>query len=242
MKEDYRNFFIQKSLIKQSNSCVKVVFYVTMVLILNVMTIAEIFEKLCIMIEGDTVGFNIVKANIATVNDDDANLERSPIIFSVVNIEEDKTLKNQSLYKKKVEEGIISIDKYKKPAQNLIFSLLFSSYTKHTDQYSNGITKLEKVIRYLQDNNVFYFDDTGNFYEQTQIPSGTSPDSLHKIILDLKSLKIEELNQMWSYLNNKYMPSALYTMRLIRIQNEEGLPTAPVITEVITEVEQKSIE
>lgn len=42
-----------------------------------------------------------------------------------------------------------------------------------------------------------------------------------KLILDLESLKISELNQLWSMLGNKYMPSVLYRMRMITIQHDE---------------------
>lgn len=209
---------------------------------MSLMTVSKILQEICRKISDGTGGVLPVLANIATVNDDDASFDKSSIIFSIVNIEEDKTLKNQSLYKKGIVNvnNIDSKEKYKKPAQNLIFSILFSSYTKNTEQYSDGISKLEQVIRYLQNNNVFYFDDN-DLYEQTEIPSEVSPDLFHKLILDLTSLKMEQLNQMWSYLNNKYMPSVLYTMRLIRIQNED-VENVPVITNVKTEVVQKSIE
>jgi hypothetical protein len=148
------------------------------------------------------------------------------MILSIVNIEEDKTLKNQTLYKEYSGNGN-SIDKYKKPSQNLILSLLFTSYNKNQADYGNGLEKLEYIIRCLQYNNVFYYDDL-LFLEQTEA-SENQAKSMNKIILDLVSLKSDQLNQMWSYLGGKYMPSVVYTMRMIRIQNENNLPTDPVI-------------
>lgn len=37
--------------------------------------------------------------------------------------------------------------------------------------------------------------------------------------MELVSLSMEQLNQMWSYLGSKYMPSVLYKMRLCAVQS-----------------------
>jgi len=197
------------------------------------MNLAKVLDKLSKKITSEITASNngvivsIELTNVATLNDGDEFLqEKSSMILSIVNIEDDKTLKNQSLYKEYSGNGN-SIEKYKKPAQNLILSLLFTSYNKNQTKYAEGIDKLEYIIKCLQQNNVFYYDDT-NFFEQTEI-SENQAKSMNKIILDLVSLKSDQLNQMWSYLGSKYMPSVLYSMRMIRVQNENNLPTDPVI-------------
>ena len=121
------------------------------------MTITDILIKLSSKIkEGIKISppIKIELTNIATLHDNDEGFDKSNIILSIVNIEEDKTLKNQSLYKKEITA--VTIDgvnthargKYKKPAQNLIFSILFSSYIKQAEKYTEGLEKLEQVIRY----------------------------------------------------------------------------------------------
>jgi hypothetical protein len=140
-------------------------------------------------------------ANIAALNDGDDFLESSfPIILSIVNIEEDVTARNPNLYRRTIDNAL---EKFSNPAQHLVVSLLFTAYTKDQTQekYIEGINKLEGVIACFQKEHVFTFDDT-------------------TLILDLESLKISELNQLWSMLGNKYMPSVLYRMRMITIQNE----------------------
>lgn len=201
------------------------------------MILSEILTKLSKKIEDDC-GVLPVLANIATAHDDDSTFDKSSIVFSIVNIEEDKTNKNQSLYKNGVVkvsvdgEDVDSKEKYKKPAQNLIFSVLFTSYIKGAEQYTDGLNKLEQVVRYLQNNNVFYFD-TNTLYEQSEnVPIGIESN---KLIIDLISLKTDQLNQMWSYLGSKYMPSILYTIRLLREQNET-VSSSPIINEVKTQL------
>ena len=108
------------------------------------------------------------------------------------------------------------MQKYKNPAKNLVLSLLFTAYNKEqkADKYEDGLKKLEHVIRCFQEEHVFYINGT------TGVTDITTQDHT-KIILDMESLKISELNQLWSMLGNKYMPSALYKMRMITIQHEE---------------------
>jgi hypothetical protein len=199
------------------------------------MTLAKILDKLSKKITSKItslnvgVVINIELTNVATLTDSDDFLqEKTSIILSIVNIEEDKTLKNMSLYKEYSGSGN-SIEKYKKPAQNLVLSLLFTSYTKDHSKYNEGLDKLEYIIKCLQQNNVFYYGENDtDFFEQTEV-SENQAKLMNKLILDLVSLKTEQVNQMWSYLGSRYMPSVLYTMRMIHVQKEDDLPTQDVI-------------
>jgi hypothetical protein len=196
------------------------------------MTISKILDslsnKITTLIQLEYgVTMTIDLSNIATLNDGDDFVDKSSVILSIVNIEEDKTLKNQFPYKEYSGTGN-TVDKYKRPSQNLNISILFTSYNKDQGKmlYTQGIDKLEYIVRCLQHNNVYYYDNT-NFFEQTEV-SESQAKNLNKLILDMVSLKSDQLNQMWSYLGNKYMPSVLYCMRLITIQNE-NIQTARVI-------------
>jgi Pvc16 N-terminal domain len=194
------------------------------------MTIGEILQKLIEKIEFfDASVSNIVLANIATLSDDDAIVtEKSAIILSIVNIEEDKTLKNQTLYKSpNIEQN--TIERYKKPAQTLIISILFSAYNKDNTMYYSGLEKLEIIIKYLQSHNVFYYKGS-EFKEQSE-PLNYPLADYNKLIMDMISQKTDQVNQMWSYLGSKYMPSVLYTLKLIRIQ-EDLLPPEDIVKQI----------
>lgn len=183
------------------------------------MKITEILSKLVTSINAEITGVPIVElANIATLNDGDEFLSsKSSIILSIVNIEEDKILKNQTLYKNYVPAND-TIGKYKNSTQNLILSLLFASYNIDQSKYTEGIDKLEVVIRYFQNKRVFYWQSPNL---SQNIPTNGSYD---KLIFEMASLKTDQLNQMWSYLGAKYMPSALYQVQMISIQTEEASP------------------
>ncbi|EJL75854.1 DUF4255 domain-containing protein [Chryseobacterium populi] len=180
------------------------------------MKVTDFLSKIVSVVNAEIVGAPIVElANIATLNDGDEFLSsKSSIILSVVNIEEDKVLKNQSLYKNYIspDDGI---ERYKNPTQNLILSLLFASYNIDQSKYAEGIDKLEVVIWYFQNQRVFYWQSP-NLSET--IPASGSYD---KLIFEMVSLKTDQLNQMWSYLGAKYMPSVLYQVQMISIQVNE---------------------
>jgi hypothetical protein len=156
-------------------------------------------------------------ANISTLNDEDEFLDAaSPIILSVINLKRDITAGSTALrYHPDRVNQPTKIRAYKNPAQQFETYILFTAYNKdQTDnKYLDGISKLEHVIRCFQEQNVFYTDGTN------EVPAD-SPNSM-KLILDIESLSITELNQLWSMLGNKYMPSVLYRMRLITIQHDD---------------------
>jgi hypothetical protein len=187
------------------------------------MNISKIFSNLVLKIKSDpnANSLDIAIANIATLEDTSKlNLTKSPLILSIVNIEEDRTLKNQSVYLKETDHKV-NISRYKNPTQHLIFSILFSSYVEESDLYLAGIEKLNLLINYFQQNSTFYYksDDTELIY-YPDFMSKTEAEKLNysKITFETTSLTMEQLNQMWSYLGSKYMPSILFKMRLYPVQ------------------------
>jgi hypothetical protein len=152
---------------------------------------------------------------------DDFLLAKTAITLSIVNIEEDKTLRNQSVYLKETNDQT-QISRYKQPTQHLIISVLFASYSKDLSKYLDGLDKLKGVISYFQQNNSFYYknDDTEMIDYNTYLgKTEVQQQNYHKITMESVSLSTEQLNQLWSYLGSKYMPSMLYKMRLCMIQD-----------------------
>jgi hypothetical protein len=184
------------------------------------MNLKVVIEKLSKLVDpGQTI---VEITNIAMLNDGDEFLaSKSPIILSIVNIEEDKTLKNQSVYLKNTNNHT-QISRYNHPTQHLIISLLFSSYSKNLSNYLNGLEKLKNVISYFQQNNSFYYkNDHTELIEYSTFIGKTEAqkENYTKITIDSVSLSMDQLNQMWSYLGSKYMPSVLYKMRLCTVQS-----------------------
>lgn len=158
-------------------------------------------------------------ADIATINEGDEFLEtKSSIVLSVVNIQEDKTLKNQPSYVKNLDKTTEILEN---PPQYFTISLLFTSYTKDQTNYLEGLEKLSNIIEYFQINNSFYYQNTTESlitFSLFRNLSNAEQEKYSKITAMPVSLNMEQLHQMWSYLGSRYMPSILIEMRLIKIQ------------------------
>lgn len=125
---------------------------------------------------------------------------QSKVILTLVNLEEEKTLKNGPYY---VQEGETLVKK--NPTIYLNLYLLFSCAT---DDYETALTKISRIIGTFQAKHVFTPDTA-------EMPF---PGEIEKIILDLFSINFEQSNHMWGILGGKYIPSVLYKARLIAIQ------------------------
>lgn len=158
--------------------------------------------------------------NISMLNDGDEFFEsKSPTLLSIVNIEEDNILKNQSLYLQRLP-GQDTVGKNVNPTKHLIISLLFSAYSKDADDYLEGLQKLNGVISFFQQNSALYFNNTEMLTYSSFMSLGDLEKAKYvRIAFESVSLNMEQLNQLWSYLGSKYMPSILLKMRLIPIQS-----------------------
>ena len=197
------------------------------------MDIKLIIEKIAKLIDSDPNNesnpsnlINIV--NIATLSDGDEFLEqKSSITLSIVNISEDKTLKNQSIYAKRSEDH--TIDKFAHPPKYLIFSILFASYNIDQSKYLDGLGKLQKVIDFFQQNNSFFYKLTEPAINEVitfplyNLKPASEQEQYAKITILSVNLNMDQTNQMWSYLGSKYMPSVLYEMRILPIQKNERI-------------------
>lgn len=156
--------------------------------------------------------------NVAMLNDGNSfSAFQNGIILSLVNIEEDKILKNPENFIRRNNQIF-----YKNSIQHFNLTLLFAAYNQEntSDTYISALFNLEAVIRFFQQKSVFSAENT----------TGLDP-GIDKIILDMVSLNIEQTHQLWSSLGGHYMPSVIFRMRLISIEEVQETP-GTVIKEI----------
>lgn len=164
-----------------------------------------------------------------------AGVARDKLIFSMVNIKEEKALKNLPNY---VRNDISLKASFENPPVHLNFLILVTA--THTE-YTNALLLLSRAIRFFQAGHVFTHDNVS----PASISSGAPPNPLDqlqefKLIFDLYSPSMEEINHLWGTLGGKQYPFVIYMLRMLElkfraVQSESGL-----ITEVVSSFGHKN--
>lgn len=160
---------------------------------------------------------SIVMGNASRIFDTDQNnIEISMInkgVISLVNVEEDRIAKQQENFTK-TPDGII----YKNPPVYLNLYVLFVMNHK---SYPLALRWLSYVIQFFQYQNVF-----------TPLTHPGLDERVEKIAVELYSQNFEQSNQLWNSLGGKYLPSALYKVRQITIDENVTAKGGGVITDI----------
>jgi hypothetical protein len=160
---------------------------------------------------------------------------RDILNFSMVNIREEKTLKNLSNQKRNDAKLTVV---YENPPVFLNFHILIVA--THSN-YSNALLMLSRAIRFFQFENVFDQDSVAPSSLTINVPSNPL-DQLEafKLIFDLYSPTMEEVNHLWGTLGGKQYPFVLYTLRLLELKFKAVRAESGLITEVINETYHKN--
>lgn len=137
------------------------------------------------------------------------------MVMSLVNIEEDRISRPQGNVHKQNHAYT-----YINPPVFLNLYVLFASHFDQ-DKYDEALKMVSGVIQFFQYKNVF-----------NPANSPTLPHDVEELIFDLKTLSMQDLNNLWGVLGSRYMPSVLYKVRLVKIGDEFSQGEAPLIQEI----------
>jgi hypothetical protein len=155
--------------------------------------------------------------------------------LSMVNIREEKTLKNLS---NQVRNDATLRVVYENPPVFLNFHILVVS--THSI-YVNALLMLSRAIRFFQFRNVFDQDSVAPSSLTINAPANPL-DQLEtfKLIFDLYSPTMEEVNHLWGTLGGKQYPFVLYTLRLLELKFKAAQGEAGLITDIETDFLHKN--
>jgi hypothetical protein len=160
-------------------------------------------------------GVNADLGNISEiVNDPNNNGVNADVIISLINIEENRISSDQHNYIRK-DGGIIM----KNPAIHLYLTILITS-VRRAGAYGMSLQDLQNVIGVFQKK--FVFD---------HVNTPTLNANIEKLILDMVSLNLQQLHEIWSVLGGRYFPSVVYRIRMVTIDNLIGDP-GPLINQI----------
>ena len=161
----------------------------------------------------------VILGNIATLND--AGVTESNVLLSLINIEEEVLWRDPENFFKR-DSSVV----YKNPPMHFNTTIAFGAYLPNLNNlgtnYEGSIAKIQKVIGFFQRQNVF---------ERTNFPD--LPNGIEKLNFELVNLNLEQLHHLWSMLGGKYIPSVVYKMRMVAIDEALESAEAPWITQII---------
>lgn len=155
----------------------------------------------------------VVPGNIAFLdafNDASADRLTNKVIASVINIQQEATLRNLPRKRAGLD---VNGDPTAIEQSSPIFLNVYLMFSANNSNYENALLHISDVLSFFQVNHVFRPAD-----HPTIIPQFPEVENIETLIADLYSTSFEELNQIWSVLGGKYTPSALYKLRLVPIQ------------------------
>ena len=177
---------------------------------------------------GATIPEPVILGNIAFATPDNPSTpavdESAQVYMSLVNVEEEATLRNQ----KAIRQSEIRPLAYVNPPTIVNLFILFTA--NHKD-YSMALRNLGLILLYLQGNRTFTLGST------PVPPAGvfTTPgeqENKIKVSLDLMSLTFEQVNHLWGSLGGKQMPFLLFKARQVEIDAERMLQGGGFITDI----------
>jgi len=167
---------------------------------------------------------NVIVDNIGLLESASGNELTDNIVISLVNIEEESSLKNQPALKR----PFISSAIYQNPPVYLNLYVLFTCNYSGTG-YKLALRRLSYIIQFLQSKNSFSSAST----TAAGTLDYTDPDIADlRFTLELYTLTFEQINHLWGSLGGRQVPFAMYKLRLVAITERALLREAPLIEEI----------
>jgi hypothetical protein len=155
-------------------------------------------------------------------------LTRGKTVLSVVNVLEERTLKNEPNHVR--DDAALRVRYVNAP----VFLNLAVLVTATHNAYADALVALSRAVLFFQYRTVFAPDNVDPSSLTTNAPVNVL-DRLDefKLIFNLMSPTLEEVNHLWGTLGGKQFPFALYSMRMLEMQFQATQGEGGLITEVI---------
>lgn len=139
----------------------------------------------------------VVLSEIIDKDSNDAATDRDKIALTLVNLQLEKNIQKTTY------------NNISNPPIHLNLFLLFSVYFGEDGSYEEALKELSSIISFFQSNHVFNHQNTPDLH-----------NNIDKLVFEFMNHDMQNLSYIWGMLGGKYVPSVLYKVRMITI--EEG--------------------
>lgn len=140
---------------------------------------------------------------------------------ALVNVEEERTLRSQRPKTVFANGRQMVLE----PALKLNLHVLFAASFQ---RYDHALHYLSHVLTFFQAHSSF-----------TQDRYPDLDPRIERLTVELLSLGYEQLNQLWAFIGGKHLPSAVYRVRMVILQDLEPTVVQPPITSIEAEIHSR---
>ena len=162
------------------------------------------------------------------------------IIITLVNIEEESSLKNGQTFSKwpdgkaRYENRPIYLNLY------ILFTANFPGGVPPNNGYLQALKRLSLVIEFFQGKNAFT-PASSSIPLPPELSDLGNPDIASlKLNLEMYTLTFEQINHLWGSLGGRQIPFVMYKVRMVSITERSIRREVPLIEEVETNLVNKS--
>ena len=146
------------------------------------------------------------------------------IVITLVNLEEESTLKNNTPLRK----GFGSTAIYENPPIFLnLYVLITCNYSG--DKYLAALERLSAIVKFFQSRNSFSFSSLSG----GMLPAEADIIDL-RFTMELYTLTFEQINHLWGSLGGRQIPFVMYKLRLVALTDRAVVRETPLIEEIDT--------
>ncbi len=145
-------------------------------------------------------------------------IDNDSIGVNIINIEEECVHREQLPQTTHVAGQDVKLE----PKLNLNLSVMFAANYKHYDQ---ALKYISYVMAFFQSHRLFVPSDYASLDQ-----------SLKRVVVELQRLNYDQLNQVWAYIGAKQLPSVIYRVRMVGIQDQAATDVGPPIYAIDTKI------
>lgn len=140
---------------------------------------------------------------------------------ALINLEEERVLRAQMPERIYINGNLVSMQ----PEIKLNLVVMFAARLK---KYTDTLRYLSHVIAFFQSHPSFTPDEFPGLDSR-----------IEKLTVEMLPYGPEQLNQTWAYIGTKYLPSVVYRIRMVALQDVEPMGIGQPITSIETALHDK---
>lgn len=139
------------------------------------------------------------------------------VYMALINLEREAVAANSSQVMRRAGEG------YRASHQPLNLNLVVMVYVNYPDKYKTSLRLLSDVVAYFQSMPVLTPQNTP--------PSTPLPTALARLSVEWRETDLQAIHNIWTSFGSTYLPSAIYLVRMLVVDDlGRGVTTEPITT------------